>query len=50
MEDVTKIIPRLIVPGNTDYELLRSVITVIESFITSNQIMSVHVKKHNEKQ
>ena len=43
-EDITNA-PKLIVPGNTDTELLRSVFGVIGVFITSNQLMSFHIQK-----
>ena len=37
-------IPSLIVPGNTDCELLRSVFCIVGMFISANQILSVHLK------
>jgi len=35
----------LIVPGNTDTEILHSVFNVISLFLTSNQLMSIHFNK-----
>jgi hypothetical protein len=41
-------LPSLMVPGNTDTELLRSVFSILGLFLTSNQLMSVHVQKENK--
>ena len=40
--DVSKL-PDLIVPGNTDIETLKSEISILSLFLTSNQLMSVMV-------
>lgn len=38
-------LPELIVPGNTDLELLKSVFMIIDIFLTSNQLMSLIPKR-----
>lgn len=40
--------PSLIVPGNTDVEVLKSAFCIVGMFISSNQILSVHVVKENK--
>ena len=41
-------IPNLIVPGNTDIELLNSVFEIVNLFVTSNQLISL-LPKANQK-
>ena len=38
-------LPELIVPGNTDYECMRSVFSILGLFLTSNQLISLLVKE-----
>lgn len=40
-----KNIPSLIVPGNTDYELLRSVFSIVGIFLTSNQLITLLIDR-----
>ena len=40
--------PTLIVPGNTDIEVLKSAFVIVGMFISSNQILSVHVAHDNK--
>ena len=39
--DFSKDIPNLIVPGNTDIELMNSVFEIVNLFVTSNQLISL---------
>lgn len=41
-------LPTIIVPGNTDIEILKSAFCIVGMFISSNQILSVHVKHDNK--
>lgn len=47
-EDFSENIPNLIVPGNTDIELLNSVFEIVNLFVTSNQLISL-LPKPNQK-
>lgn len=40
-DDLSEHIPNLIVPGNTDIELLNSVFEIVNLFVTSNQLISL---------
>jgi hypothetical protein len=41
----TKHVPDLIVPGNTDSEILRTVFSIVGLFLTSNQLITLLVDK-----
>jgi hypothetical protein len=47
-DDVEDIFPDLISPGNMDKEILRATFSILGLFLTSNQLITVHVKRDNK--
>lgn len=45
---VSNRLPSLISPGNIDKEILRSTFSILGLFLTSNQLITVHIKKDNK--